>query len=125
MVIKKFESFNTLENSGLHVGDKVMIRYKNSEYFGKTGTILNIMTIGATKGDCEVSIDYSNEVKDFFYTFLTKIIELIEVPTGEIIIINEEDLEELYGTGLVNYNKLMKFYFFNKFDRWQIEYFEI
>jgi hypothetical protein len=124
-MIKLYETFRSLEEYGLNIGDRVMVHYKDSNYYGATGNIVLIKKTGTPRGDCTVFFDFNKTLKDFYYTNLTKVVELVEIPTGEIVVVNDEDMEELEMTGLVDYDKEKKFYFFRKEERWQIDYFII
>jgi hypothetical protein len=122
---KRYNEAKTLYESGLNVGDSVVIKYKDSKHFMKTGRILSIRSKGPLAGDCLISLHYDDEPVEFFYTMLEKVEELVEIPSGEIIYILEADAMEVAMAGLIKYDYNSKFFYFYKKDRWQLEYFEI
>jgi hypothetical protein len=122
-MIKKFETYDAFDDIKLNIGDKVMINYKNSKYSMLTGKILSIRKSGPTRGDCIIVLDFNNDMVEFYHIFLMKIEELIEIPSGEVINVSVEDLDELMMTGLIGFNKNEKYYYFKEEDRWQIERF--
>ena len=122
-MIKYYEAFRSLAESGLKIGDKVMVKYKESKYFMKYGRITYIKNSGKIQGDCTVKFDYDGIIESFYYTNLLKVIEIIEVPTGEVFNIDYEDASELDMTGIIRYNPNTKYYYFDEQDRWQIDQF--
>lgn len=124
-MIKKYESYKSLGEMNLNHGDKVAVKYKESKYFMQIGKIVGINTSGTNKGDCTVLMDYSENLVQFYYTNLIKVIELIEVPSGEVLYVPEPDAMDLAMVGLLRHNKIEDYYYFKEEDRWQIEDYSI
>lgn len=124
-MIKKFEKYGSIDYIPFQDGDKVMVKYKDSAYFMRTGKILYVKKNGISKGDCMVALDYDNIVVNFYYTNLMEIIELIEVPSGEVVTIFPDYVDELVITGLINYDNESEFYYFDEENRWQIDHYII
>ena len=124
-MIKKYDNFSKLETSGLRVGDRVIIRYKDSKYFMQTGKIISMMMSGVTKGDCTILMDYSKDTPCFFFTNLEKIEQIVEIPSGELLNVTEQDAIDLAITGLLKWNDKLDYYYFKNKDRWQIEDYSI
>jgi len=117
-MIKHFESFD--QNIPIIRGDRVAVSYKDSKYFMKTGTVVDVNK-GTHKGDCSVQLDYGNVIIPFFYTNLEKIIDVVSVPSGESVSILLKDAENLFIEDTIRYNKFMDYYYYDDEDRWQIE----
>lgn len=124
-MIKFFETYSNIGGGRIESGDKVMVKYKPSKYFMKTGKVLYAQTDGEGKGDLRVMFDYNNDIETFYYTNLVKIVELVEMPSGEVLNVPYGDVMELATTGLIEYNKIKNYYFFDEDDRWQIESFAL
>lgn len=120
-----FESYKTLRDVDLQTGDRVVIVYRDASDYLKVGTIVSMILSGAYAGDCKVLMDYSQEIKEYYYTNLRKVFELVEYPSGEIIQIYYDDLIELSGLGIVKFNRTLDIYYYQESDRWQIEHFMI
>jgi hypothetical protein len=118
-MIKSFEAFEP--HPPLKKGDRVVIKYKDSKCFMKTGTIIYIRKNVLGLGDCTVQLDFSDEYVVFYYTNLEKIIDLISVPSGEMVCISLKDAENLAMSNIIRYNKFMQYYYFDDDERWQIE----
>jgi len=115
-----FENLNIHGENTLVYGDRVIIKYNSSEYFNKTGTVSYVRTNGPNVGDCSIILD-TGVLVEFYYTNLAKILDLVGVPSGEILSIFFKDINELYMEGIVRYNKMDDYYFFKDDDKWYIE----
>lgn len=116
-----FEKYKSLSESGIRLNSKVVVKYKGSIYYNKTGKVVSIMMAGPNKGDCRVLMDYDRVNVDFLYTFLMRVEEFVEVPSGEVFNISYDDAVDLAFTGIVKWHERMGFYYFKEEDRWQIE----
>ena len=116
-----FDSYKSLSESGIRLNDKVLINYKYSNFHGKTGKVVSIMMAGPNRGDCNVLMDYDKVHVNFFYTFLLKVEEFVEVPSGEVFNIAYDDAIELAIAGIGKWNDRIGFYYFKEEDRWQVE----
>lgn len=123
MIIKEYNEFKN--DTNFRSGDRVMIKYKDSAYYKKIGTIISIVVSGKFKGDCNVEIDYSNKNVDFYYTNLYKIEEIVDASTGELYVVSLEDAIDLAIAGIIKFNEKDNYYYFEEDDRWQIESFEL
>jgi len=119
MQLMKFESFN-MDYNGLEIGDRVVVRYKDSKYFMHIGKIFYITKDGTRKGDCRVEMD-SGQWIDFYYTNLQKIIEVICIPSGEVLYMPIDSAEELALHDIIKYNKKGGYYHCDDEDKWEIE----
>ena len=117
MVIKKYGGFN---NPIFNLGDKVIIKYKFSHFYNKTGMILNIINEGMSKGDCLVRIDFSNENVVFYQTNLSRVEEIIEISTGQVYVLYLEDAVDLAMYKYIEYDE-RGFYYFEEENKWRIE----
>lgn len=117
-MIRKYESFKTFNDANLNLGDKVVVKYRDSKFFMQIGTITSI---NSKLGDCTISMNFSDDTVVLYYTNFVKVIELIEVPSGEVLYVPEPDAMDLAMVGLIKHNKRPDFYFFEEADRWQIE----
>lgn len=124
-MLKNYKGHGTYNYIEINSGDKVVIKYRDSIHYLKTGTVISVITGGYNSGDCSVSIDFSNTIITMYHTNLDKIIQLIEMETGDVLNILEKDSIELSIAGLIKYNPSKNFYFFKNDDRWQIEYYSI
>jgi hypothetical protein len=105
-------TFENFLNFNMNCGDHVMIKYKDSKYFLKTGKIVSVRKEGAFAGDCSVELDFTREIVDFYYTNLLKIVEIIEQETGEIFRVTFSDFHILTEKEYIKYDT-RGFYFFN------------
>jgi hypothetical protein len=117
MSYKVFER-NEIE---LRVGDLVMITYKDSRYYKNIGRIMHI----DKTGDIDVRMECENLVVRFWKTNLKKVNELIETPSGEVVVVPYEDMIYLAAINIIIYDFEKQCYFFRDYDRWQIEVFEL
>jgi len=124
-MIKKFESYKSLRDTNLNTGDKVIIKYRDSKHYMQSGKIINVNTSGSDNGDVRIMLDYNNELVSFYYTNIIKVEELIEVSSGEVLNVPEEDAMNLAMSSIIKYNKAKNYYFFDEEDRWQIESYAI
>ncbi len=120
-MIKKFESYKSLRDTNLNTGDKVIIKYRDSKHYMQSGKIISINNSGSDNGDVRIMLDYNNELVSFYYTNIIKVEELVEMPSGEVLNVPEEDAMNLAMTSVIKYNKIKNYYFFDEEDRWQIE----
>lgn len=122
-MIKDFYTFDNLNIHGentLVYGDRVVIKYKFSAYYQKIGTVSYVRTTDPNIGDCSVILD-NGVIVEFHYTNLVKILDLVSVPSGEIVSVLFKDINELYMEGIIKYNKMDDYYFFKDDDKWYIE----
>ena len=101
------------------VGYKVLVKNKSSRFYLQTGTIKDIFS----NGDCLVKFDFIDQEVVFDEYKLIRIDNVVEIPTGEVIIIPHDDMLELSLTGIIKYNRSGKYYYFGINDRWQIDRF--
>lgn len=118
-MLKKFEGYKY----GLECGDRVVIKYKYSKYYMQTGTIISHASV--QPGDIKVMLDFSNEIITFYYTHLVKVLEIIEMPSGDVLYVPYDDAKDLAAIGVLNFEPSRNIYFFNEEDRWQIESYSI
>lgn len=97
-------------------GDHVLIKYKDSKYFLKTGKVTSVRRTGSFAGDCTVQLDFTGEIVDFYYTNLLKIVEIVEDETGEIFKVTFPDFNYLSDSELLKYDT-RGFYIFKKDDK--------
>jgi hypothetical protein len=115
--MKTFENFNLKFN--LSIGDKVIVKYKDSKDYMTPGEIVSIVFNGAVAGDCSVLLYRNNKIAGYYYTNLLKVTEIIDERTGEVFYIDHEDLSDLLMFGLLDYDKNKGYYSFE--DEWQIQ----
>ena len=116
----RFKDFNELK-----VGDEVIIIYKDCKWFLQTGKIVNIdKTFNI--GDCKVLLNFFKGIVTFYKTNLVKVLSVVEIPSGEVMYIkNNAEIENLLMSNILKYDGIGKYYFYNKEDRWEIEYYEV
>lgn len=119
--MKTFEAYNSLRDVDLQTGDRVLVIYRDAEDYMKIGTIISMTLSGHNAGDCRVLMDNSQKTDEYYYTNLRKIIELVEIPTGEVVPVPYDDLIEL--SGIIMFDYKFKMYYYQEKDRWQIERF--
>jgi hypothetical protein len=107
-------------SNNIQQNDRVLITYKNSRDFMKTGIVLSTVVNDIDSGDCVILLDFEEKTTLYHENNLLKIIQIVEIPSGETFNLTIDKLVELTLTGLVRLHKL-NFYFFYKKDRWQIE----
>lgn len=120
-MIVTFKAYETVEENPFKFNDRVVVIYKDSKYFMKTGTVNNIKTSGSDKGDCSILMDYDNTYVNFYYTNIEKILDLIGMPSGEVLYATLKDAQRLSGEGLIRYSSKGNFYFFDDEDKWEVE----
>lgn len=120
MNFRSYESADDIKNF-LKLGDRVVVTYKDSKHFMKTGKVINIKTAGTNIGDCNVLMDYNNNYVLFYYTNIEKILDLIGVPSGEVLYVTLKDSQRLSSEGLIHYSANGNFYFYKDEDKWQVE----
>jgi len=102
-------------------GDNVIVKYKNSVDFMKTGLVISVVMKGTTTGDCTVLFDFEKKTAVYYWTNLLKIIRVFEQPSGESFNLAIDDLVELTMVGIVRLDAKTNSYFFNEKDRWEID----
>jgi hypothetical protein len=123
--MKTFEAYSQAGKSELKIGDRVCVVYRDATDYLKVGTIVSMTITGFNSGDCSVLMDYSQKIKQYYYTNLSKVFELVEVPSGEVIYIYDENLIELSGLAVIKWNSAQSIYYYQESDRWLIEEFMI
>lgn len=118
-MINKFKLFESKVD--LKIGDDVIVKYKDSKYFKKTGRILKIIETGNNIGDCNIILDFSGNVVTFYKSNLEKITQIVEYPSGEIINISNVDCLYLAAIGILTYNFDKGFYYFLNKNKHEIE----
>jgi hypothetical protein len=123
-MLKKYQIFES-ENKSLKSGEEVIVTYKDSKYYRQVGRVLVAKKIGGKYcGDYEILFDYGG-MATFHETNLKKVIQLIEIPSGEIINISREDCFYLVAIGKIDYDCMKGSYTFKSDNRWEINDFAI
>ncbi len=120
-----YEGYKSLEEIDLNTGDRVVVVYQDAIDYFKTGVIISMTLAGANRGDCTILMDDTGKTKEYYHSNIRKIVELIEVPSGEVLAVFHRNLMELAGTGLIKWDKKKQIYYYQEQDRWEIERFMI
>jgi hypothetical protein len=116
----RFKDFNDLK-----VGDEVIIIYKECKWFLQTGKIVDIDKT-YNIGDCKVLLNFFKGIVTFYKTNLVKVFTVVEIPSGEVMYLRKnEEIENLLIRNILKYDKKGEYYFYDKEDRWEIEYHEV
>lgn len=119
--MRNFESFGfDGEFNGLKYGDRVVVKYRDSMYYNMKGTVSYVIRSGQNKGDFTVVLD-NGKYLEFYYTNLKKIIDVICVPSGEVIFFYADDAEDLALSNAIRWNKKGGYYYCDDKDKWAIE----
>ena len=75
-------------------------------------------------GDCDIILEYGGLVR-FYKTNLLKVEQVIEIPSGEVVIISHEHTIYLSAISVVEYDTSKHVYYFSSEDKWQVEPYEL
>lgn len=120
-MIKRYQLFEATydvmkSKQELKVGDKVMVCYRDSRYYKSIGRIFHI----EKNEDCDVRFDYGG-MDRFFKTNLKKVEQIVELPTGEVFVVNFDDFVYLAATGILLYDMNKQIYTFETKYKWEVE----